>query len=112
MCELTDRGGRHAGQLLGTLECVRLDGLPVILETCGGVLDEFHVGEALMDDLPAHRVRECNVAPHVDAQPHVGPLRGAGAAWADRVELRAVVAPAPAAAEPDRIPLPPVRAPP
>ncbi len=38
------------------------------------------------DDLPAHGIGQGDVRPDVEAEPRVGPLRGAGAPGVDREE--------------------------
>jgi hypothetical protein len=73
--------------------------------------DELVVRQAGRDDLPPDGVGERDVAADVEAQPCVGPLRGAGPARVDRVQPGAVVDAAQDVMEEDRVRLARVRAP-
>jgi hypothetical protein len=72
--QLPDRGGRHAGLLLGVFEGVRLDLLAIGLEVGRRTLDELPVRESGRDDLPTDGVRQRDVAADIQAQPDVRPF--------------------------------------
>ena len=87
---LADRRRRHPGLSLCALERVGLDAALEFLVTGGGARDELLVGETGVDDLACHGVGQGDVAAHVDAEPHIGPFRGAGAARVDRDQAGAI----------------------
>jgi len=109
--QLADGLGRDAGLALGVLEGVRLDLVAIGLEVEGRSADELGVGEARVNDLPADRVGQGDVAADVEAQPYVGPLGGARPPRVDRVEPGAVPDAAQEVVEEDRMRLPGIAAP-
>jgi hypothetical protein len=109
--QLPDRLGRDAGLALGVLEGVGLDLGLVRLEVEGRPLDELGVGEAGVDDLAADGVGQGDVTADIEAQPDVGPFRGARPARVDRVQPGAVADAAQEVMEEDRVRLPGVAAP-
>ena len=108
---LPDRAGGDARLPLGVGERVGLHGLAVRLEARRGVLDELPILEPGGDDLPGHGIGQRDVGTHVEAQPGVGPARGAGAPRVDRVEAGAVVDALEQVVEEDRVRLSRVRPP-
>jgi len=108
---LADGRGGDAGLELGTLQGVRLHARLVRLVTRGRPADELRVDQAGGDDLPAHRVRERDVAPDVQAQPQVGPLRARCPARIHGDEARTATHPLQEVVEEDRMRLPGVAAP-
>ena len=78
--------GRNAGGALGELERVRLDAARYSSKLVVRIRDERSVGQTGVNDLARHRVGQCDVAPDVQPQPHVGPLGGGRASRVDHVE--------------------------
>jgi hypothetical protein len=109
--DLGDHVARNPGELLRSLERVRLDGRRVGLESGGAASDELAVVESGVDDLARHRVRERDVAADVKTEPRVRPLRGRGAPRVDRVHARPAVDRLQDVVEEDRVRLARVRAP-
>ena len=103
--------GRHPGHLRAPLQGPLLHRGRVLLEAARGAGDEGGVVQSGVDDLAGDRVGEGDVRPDVDAQPDVGPLRGAGPAGVDAVEARAVAHAGDDVVEEDRVGLSGVRAP-
>ena len=69
------------------------------------------VGQAGGNNFAAHGVRQRNIRADVEAQPHVGPLRGTGAARVHHVQFCAVAQPLQQVVEENRVRLPRVRSP-
>src|SRR5579859_1867756 len=76
---LPDDSGRYSGFALGTLQSVLLYALLVSLKPAGGVLNEMPVSQAGCDDLARHGIGKRDIGAHIQAQPHVRPLRRTGA---------------------------------
>ena len=89
--DLLDDLGRHAGHGGAAIERPIHHRRLVGLEPGGRVFDERVVVQVVHDDLARDRVRERDVAPHVDAEPEVAPLGGLRPARVDHDHLRAVV---------------------
>jgi hypothetical protein len=109
--QLADGVGGDAGLALGIFEGVALNLGAVGLEVEGRALDELGVGQPGVDDLPADRVGQGDVAPDVQAQPEVRPLGRARPARVDRVQPGAVPDAAQDVVEEDRVRLPGIAAP-
>jgi hypothetical protein len=109
--QLADRLGRDARFLLGILQRVGLDTGLVFLEVERRAFDEFAVLKPSREDLAADRVGQRDIGTDVQSQPAVGPLRRAGPAGIDDVELRAVLDPFQDMQEVDRMRLTRIRAP-
>jgi hypothetical protein len=111
MGQLADRVGRHAGGALGVLEGVRLHCPAVVLEVLGRALDELAVREPGVDDLPADRVGQRDVAADVQPEPQVRPVGRARPARIDRDQPGTVADTAEEVVEEDRMRLSGIRAP-
>jgi len=61
-----------------------------LVESRGGVFDEFRVDQSGMDDLSGNGVGECDIGADVDAEPHIRPLGRVCASGVDGVHLCAI----------------------
>ncbi len=73
---LTDHLGRHTRFHLAPVEGPRLDRLGVDVEVDRRPVDEGFMGQAGVDDLSRHRVRQRDISAHVEPHPYVGELCG------------------------------------
>jgi len=89
--ELGDLGGGNAGQQFGSLQRVGVDARAERFEPTGRALDEGAILQAGGEDLARDAIGECDIRTDVEAEPAIGPLRGAGLTGIDDVQLRAVV---------------------
>ena len=111
VCRVANDVGRDPGLPLPRLQACSARRRGVFVETGGRPLNERLIREARVDDFPRHRVGQRDVAPDVEAQPLVGPLRGGGSPgihddiWAPAVDRLEDVM------EEDRVIFPGVRAP-
>ena len=102
---------RHTRLTFGICERVGLDNAPVVFERGRRIVDKLLALQARHDDFTRHRIGECDVRPHVEARPQVGPLNGAGSPWIDRVKASSVSNAFQDVMEKYRMRLPGVRAP-
>src|SRR5579859_1272320 len=87
---LPNYAGGDAGIALGALQRVFFHASPVGFKAAGGILNKLCVGKSGGDNFAAHGVGQRNIGTNIQAQPNIGPLRGAGAAWVDYEKLGAL----------------------
>ena len=111
MGHLADGFGGHASLTLSSLERVFLNVRFVCFKSAGGMSDELFVGQSGGDDFAAHRVGQRNVGTHIQAQPDIGPARGAGAPRVDHIKFSPVAHTLQHVMEENRMRFPRVRSP-